>query len=370
MKTHQQQGKNIMIISATVKRTALQAGAAALLSLCFGSVANAQSETETVRVGWCTQTLNVTVAPFAIAEKMGWFEEEGVEVDIVPLPGSSDCARNVATGEIDTAVAAPEPVALLKGQGVDLKVFYTAYRRNIFGLAVPEDSEIQTYDDLKGKTVGVTSMASVGVIIARSVAADAGLNPQSDLRIVVSGQPAQSASLLRSGEVDALSHWDTNYLLVERAGVPMRRLEDEQIASFPANSFIALQSSIEEKGDALAAVARGYAMGTIFAMENPEAASNIMYEIYPEVLPTGLDRETVLSEDAAALEERAKVWRLEEGRQWGESVPETYQGYLDWLRQWDIVKTEVSGEEIVDNSLIEAINSFDPEEVRQAAQEN
>jgi NitT/TauT family transport system substrate-binding protein len=175
---------------------------------------------------------------------------------------------------------------------------------------------------------------------------------------------------LKSGEVDALSHWDTNYLLVERAGVPMRRIEDDQISSFPANSFIALESALEEKGDQLAAVARGYAMGTIFAIENPEAASNIMYEIYPEVLPTGLDRETVLSEDAAALEERAKVWVLEEGRQWGESVPEVYQGYLDWLRQWDIVKGDVSGEEIIDNRHIEAINSFDPEEIRKAAQEN
>ena len=359
-----------MTTSARVTRTAFLTGAATLLTFCLGTAANAQSEPETIRVGWCTQTLNVTVAPFAIAQKMGWFEEKGIKVDIVPLPGSSDCARNVATGEIDTAVAAPEPVALLKAQGVDLKIFYTAYRRNIFGLAVPEDSDIQTYADLKGKTVGVTSMASVGVIIARAVAADAGLDAQSDMRIVVSGQPAPSAALLKSGEVDALSHWDTNYLLVERAGVPMRRIEDEQISSFPANSFIALESALEEKGDQLAAVARGYAMGTIFAIENPEAASNIMYEIYPEVLPTGLDRETVLSEDAAALEERAKVWVLEEGRQWGESVPEVYQGYLDWLRQWDIVKGDVSGEEIIDNRRIEAINSFDPEEIRKAAQEN
>lgn len=352
---------------ATLRAAISTAGLAALVLTGFSQAARAQSDPQTIRVGWCTQTLNVTVAPFAIAQKMGWFAEKGVAVDIVPLPGSSDCARNVATGEIDTAVAAPEPVAILNAQGVDLRVFYTAYRRNIFGLAVPEDSPIETYADLKGKTVGVTSMASVGVIVARSIAADAGLNPQSDVRIVVSGQPAQSASLLKSGEVDALSQWDTNYLLVERAGVPMRRIEDAEIASFPANSFVALQSVLDEKGDQLAAVARGYAMGTIFAMENPKAASEIMYEIYPQVLPQGLDRATVLSEDAAALEERAKVWRLEDGRRWGEGVPEVYQTYMDWLRQWGILNGEVPVAEIVDNALLDEINTFDPAAVRAAA---
>lgn len=330
----------------------------------------AQDDVQTVRVGWCTQTLNVTVAPFAIAEKMGWFAERGVKVDLVPLPGSNDCVRNVATGEVDTAVAAPEPVALLRAQGVDLKVFYTAYRRNIFGLAVPEESDIQTYQDLRGKKIGVTSMASVGVIIARSVAADAGLNPQSDIRIVVSGQPAQSAALLQSGEVDALSHWDTNYLLVERAGVPMRRLVDDQIAAFPSNSFVALQSDLDTNGEQLAAVARGYAMGTVFALENPKAASEIMYELYPEVLPTGLDRETALATDIATLEERAKVWVLKDGQRWGEGVPEVYQSYLDWLRQWDILKGDVEGKDLVSNALLDSINDFDTAGVKQSAAEH
>ncbi|WP_137390948.1 ABC transporter substrate-binding protein [Rhodoligotrophos defluvii] len=329
----------------------------------------AESDIQTVRIGWCTQTLNVTAAPLAIAEKMGWFEEGGVKVHLVPLPGSADCARNVATGEIDAAVAAPEPIAVLRTQGVDLKVFYTAYRRNIFGLAVPQSSDIQTYNDLRGKKIGVTSMSSVGVIIARSVAADAGLNPDSDIRIVVSGEPAQSASLLRSGEVAALSQWDTNYLLVERAGVPMRRIEDQQIASFPSNSLVALQSTFEKKSKELAAVARGYAMGTVFAIENPAAASEIMYELHPDIRPTGLDPETVRAIDMKTLAERARVWALEDGQRWGESNPEIYQRYVEWLQKWGIVKGEVKATDMISNEFLDEINNFDPSEVKQTAAE-
>ena len=39
----------------------------------------------------------------------------------------------------------PEPVAILQQTGVKTQVFYTAYRRNIFGVAVPVDSPIKKY---------------------------------------------------------------------------------------------------------------------------------------------------------------------------------------------------------------------------------
>ena len=82
-------------------------------------------------------------------------------------------------------------------------------------------------------------MASAGVVLARSGASDAGLDPDRDIRVVVSGQPAQSVVLLQRKEIDAVSQWDTQYTLMGLAGVPMRMLEDPVIDSFPANSFVA-----------------------------------------------------------------------------------------------------------------------------------
>ena len=171
--------------------------------------------------------------PFAVATKFGWFKQEGIEVELVNFPGSSDCIRNVATGEVLAAVATVEPVAILQQTGVKTQVFYTAFRRNIFGVAVPVDSPIKKYADLKDKKIGVTSMASAGVVLARSGASDAGLDPDRDIRVVVSGQPAQSVVLLQRKEIDAVSQWDTQYTLMGLAGVPMRMLEDPVIESLP-----------------------------------------------------------------------------------------------------------------------------------------
>ena len=70
---------------------------AAALSLISVSVAHAET---TIRVGWCANTVSGGASPFAIAQKMGWFEEKGVKVILTPLPGATDCVKQVATGEL------------------------------------------------------------------------------------------------------------------------------------------------------------------------------------------------------------------------------------------------------------------------------
>jgi len=50
-----------------------------------------------LRVGWCAKTVSSAAAPFAIAMKMGWYKAAGIDVELVPLPGSSACTQAVAT---------------------------------------------------------------------------------------------------------------------------------------------------------------------------------------------------------------------------------------------------------------------------------
>src|SRR3989440_5856545 len=139
----------------------------AILLAASASLAQAQT---TVKVAWCARTVSSAAAPYAIATKMGWFAKSGIKVELVPMPGSTDCVKAVATRDVQYGVPSIEPVAIIRPQGVKIKNFYTAYQANIYGIAVPEDSPIKTFADLKGKKIGVTSMASAGAGEARAVA--------------------------------------------------------------------------------------------------------------------------------------------------------------------------------------------------------
>src|SRR5947207_2696265 len=309
--------------------------------LLAGSASFAQAQT-TVRVAWCAKTVSSAAAPYAIATKLGWFAKDGIKVELVPMPGSTDCVKAVATKDVQYGLPSIEPLAIIRPQGVKIKNYYTAYQANIYGIAVPEDSPIKTFADLKGKTIGVTSMASAGVIVARALAANNGFNPDKEISIVVAGEAAQTAALLRNKQVDALSQFDTQYALTENAGAKLRLLDTRDIAKFPSNGLIALEERLANNRAEAGALAKRYAKGTVFAIANPEAAIRILWEVFPQTKATGKSEADAMRDDVKTLEARARSWRLESvgAKKWGDNSVENYGAYIDFL-----VKNGVRSEE-------------------------
>src|SRR5437868_10022634 len=283
-----------------MRKTAMLLSATALAV----SASFAQAQT-TVRVAWCAKTVSSAAAPYAIATKMGWFAKSGIKVELVPMPGSTDCVKAVATKDVNYGVPSIEPVAIIRQQGIKIKNFYTAYQANIYGIAVPEDSPIKTFADLKGKKIGVTSMASAGVVVARALAKNNGFDPDKDVSIVVAGEAAQTAALLRSHQVDALSQFDTQYALTENAGAKLRMLDTKDIARFPSNGFIALEDRLANNRAEAIALVQGYAKGSVFAIANPEAAVRIVWEVFPQTKATGKRDADALRDDVQTQEARA-----------------------------------------------------------------
>lgn len=347
-----------------MRKTAVLLSALALAA--GASLAQAQTN---VRVAWCAKTVSSAAAPYAIATKMGWFAKSGIKVELVPMPGSTDCVKAVATKDVQYGVPSIEPVAIIRPQGVKIKNYYTAYQANIYGIAVPEDSPIKTFADLKGKKIGVTSMASAGVIVARALAKNNGFDPDKDVSIVVAGEAAQTAALLRSHQVDALSQFDTQYALTENAGAKLRLLDAKEIAIFPSNGFIALEERLANNRAEAVAVARGYAMGTVFAIANPEAAIRILWEVFPQTKATGKSEADAMKDDVKTLQARAKSWRLESvgAKKWGENLVDNYEKYAEFLLKNGVLKQPVSGKDLVTNDLIDDINKFDAKEIEAQA---
>jgi NitT/TauT family transport system substrate-binding protein len=313
------------------------------------------------RVGFCSKVISSAAAPFAVATKMGWYKEGGVEVELAALAGSGDCVKTTATREIPFSLPSVEPLAAARAQGIKAKIFYTAYQGNIYGIAVPADSPIQKITDLKGKSIGVTNMGTGGVPVAKALVATAGMNPDTDVNIVVVGEGAQTAAMLRSKQVDALSQFDTQYAMIENAGVKLRLLDTKEIDRYPSNGFLALEETLSTRRRDAIGLARGYARGTIFTISNPEAAVRILYDVFPELKPTGKDEATAIRDDTKVLQARITNWKLEKAgvKRWGESSEPNYAAYADFLLKWGVIKEKVGAKDLITNELIDEINKFD-----------
>jgi NitT/TauT family transport system substrate-binding protein len=345
---------------------ALAAGVLSLGIVAMFAALTASAQTP-VRSGWCTKAVSSATSPWAIAIKLGWIEKAGLRLTVVPTGGSADCIKLVATGDYLIALSGIEALATMREQGVKMQIFYTAYRNYIFGIKVPADSAITTIADLRGKKIGVNSMGSNGVIVTRALAANAGLDPQKDINIVVAGEGAQAAAQLKNRQVDAYSAFDTAYVLVENAGVPLRDLPNPNVSNFPSAGIYALEETVAHRRKELVALGQAFAKGQIFAMANPQATVRILWEIFPQTKPTGTDERTALENEIKVLNARAKTWSLDADnmgiKRWGESVVGNYQSYYDWLLEQKVIKQKVNAADIVTNALVEDINHFDPAEV-------
>jgi len=333
----------------------------AMLAALIASASTGRAAESVVKVGFCARTITSAAAPFAIAMKKGWYAPAGIKVQLVPVAGSTDCVKLVATGDLPYSLPSIEPLPAAIQQGVKARIFYTAYQGNIYGIAVPKDSAVRSIKDLKGKKIGVASMGSGGVHVARGLLAMNGLDPEKDAQIVVVGEAAQAAALLRGDQVAALSLYDTQYALIDSAGVPVRLLDSGPVARYPSNGFLALQDTLQKDRAQAVALVKGYAMGTVFAMANPEAAVKILYEVYPQTKPSGKSDEQALREDVKTLLARAEHWKLEAGgvTRWGESSLKDFDAYQDFLLKWKVIGAKVPATAIVTNELIDEVNKFD-----------
>ena len=208
-------------------------------------------------------------------------------------------------------------------------------------------------------------MASAGYPVMRAIAASEGLDPDTDISIIVVGEGAQAAALVRSKQVDALSLYDVQYALIENAGVPLRRLEAKQIDRYPSNGFIALDETLAKNRAQAVALAQGYAKGTIFAIANPEAAVRILWEVFPLTQATGKDEATALRDDVKAIEARIVNWKLDKAgvTHWGENSMANYDAYLDFLLKWQVIKQKPDVTDVVTNDLLPEIDKFDADAV-------
>ena len=333
----------------------------AMLAALIASASTGRAAESVVKVGFCARTITSAAAPFAIAMKKGWYAPAGIKVQLVPVAGSTDCVKLVATGDLPYSLPSIEPLPAAIQQGVKARIFYTAYQGNIYGIAVPKDSAVRSIKDLKGKKIGVASMGSGGVHVARGLLAMNGLDPEKDAQIVVVGEAAQAAALLRGDQVAALSLYDTQYALIDSAGVPVRLLDSGPVARYPSNGFLALQDTLQKDRAQAVALVKGYAMGTVFAIANPEAAVKILYEVYPQTKPSGKSDEQALREDVKTLLARAEHWKLEAGgvTRWGESSLKDFDAYQDFLLKWKVIGAKVPATAIVTNELIDEVNKFD-----------
>ena len=310
---------------------------------------------------------------FAIDSSMpgylGYWKKEGLDVDVITTPGAAAAIQLVISGKADAAVASPVAAMRAVQKGVDLKIIYTTLRGDIFGVAIPAGKGIDSLDDLKGKTIGVSSFASSGANYTKSMLIRAGLKP-SEFSLVEVGVGARAASALRSGQVQALGLWDVAYKQMELAGIKFQKIyKDPRADTSIAGSIVVRGEDLQKRRQMLIGLARGIAKAQVFQKTNPTASVLIHWKAYPQTAPRGgktpeaVKKATVVASVRIPIQSRNAFGT----GKFGDLPSKDMKKFQDYLVATSQLPKAIDVEKYYTNALIPKINDFDEAAIIQQA---
>lgn len=191
-----------------IRRRVFTRNAALLASAALAPVLRAQARIEKSRIGIAVSGKSeLHYLPLTIAEQLGYFKAEGLEVEIF----------EGAAGTADIYSGTYDQVITLQAKGQLVQAFLLQGRAPAIALgvstrAVPNFRQI---GDLRGKRIGVSASGSASHLMASLVLARAGIGA-GDVVFVPVGSSPQAQAALRAGQVDAMCNTEPVMTLLEQ----------------------------------------------------------------------------------------------------------------------------------------------------------
>lgn len=169
--------------------------------------------------------------PLTIAEQLGYFKAEGLEVKIVDFAGGSQALRALIGGSADVVSGAFEHTVNMQTKGQRLRAIVLMGRapQIVLGINPKTMPGYKSVADLKGRKIGVTAPGSSTNVMANFVLAKAGLKP-SDVSIIGVGAGNGAVAAMRTGQVDAMSNLDPVISLLTRSN-DLKIISDTRIVA-------------------------------------------------------------------------------------------------------------------------------------------
>jgi len=229
----------------------------------------------------------LSMLPVYFASDRGLFKKEGIEPVIVTMAGRLQ-AIALGAGEIDYA-SSVETILRSAVQGMRFKIIvYTNAKMSVVLTTAPE---IKTVSDLRGKTVGVTSLGGGLEYGLREILIQkGGLNPDRDVRTVSLGMPEQMLGL-STGSLQGAMLVPPYDGIMARKG--FRRLVSAgDLLEYPQGGVATTDKKIKEKPAQAKRVARAMIQALTLIREEPEKTVGYIasrWKIDPELAKQSYD---------------------------------------------------------------------------------
>jgi putative hydroxymethylpyrimidine transport system substrate-binding protein len=279
-----------------------------------------------------------------MAQKLGYFEEAGLDLSIATPSDPSLPIKAVATGSSDLAVSYEPEVALAREQGLDVVAIAALVNRPLTSMIWLKKSGIKGIGDFRGKTVATAGIPYQDAFL-KTILARVKLTPEA-VKAVNVGFGLLPALL--SGSAQAMLGGFSNVEgidLRERGKAPVVTPVDKLgVPTYDELVLVARRQSLEEDPEKFRLFLAALERGTDAAVQQPGAATDAVTEANPDLEPK-----------LTAAEVKATLPLLgarTEGQPYGYMDPEEWTTFAGWMRDNGLIDSLPTAGELLDNGYL------------------
>ncbi len=279
-----------------------------------------------------------------MAEKLGYFEEAGLDLGIATPSDPSLPIKQVATGRADLAISYEPEVALAREQGLDVVAIAALVNRPLTSMIWLGKSGVKGVADLKGKTVATAGIPYQDAFL-ETILARVKLTP-ADVKAVNVGFGLLPA--LVGGSAQAMLGGFSNVEgvdLRERGKAPVVTPVDQLgVPTYDELVLVARRQTLEENPEKFRLFLAALQRGTEAAVQQPGAATKAIAEANPDLEPK-----------LTAAEVKATLPLLgarTEGQPYGYMDPEEWAIFAGWMRDNELIESLPTPDELLDNGYL------------------
>ncbi|HJH10526.1 MAG TPA: ABC transporter substrate-binding protein [Metalysinibacillus jejuensis] len=297
-----------------------------------------QLEKVTMVLDW---TPNTNHTGLYVAQAQGFFEEQGLDVDIIQ-PGDAGADQLVASGKADFGISYQEGITLARTQGVPIVSIAAIIQHNTSGFAAPKEKGIASPKDFEGKTYGGWGSPIEKAVIETIMKADGG---DVERMAIINAGDADFFTMTEKDVDFAWIYYGWTGVEAELRGkdIDMIYLTDySEKLDYYTPVLSTNEKMIDEKSDIVKKMVAAVAKGYEYAIENPEDAANILLVAAPD-----------LSQDLVINSQKWLADKYQDdAEQWGVQKLDVWKNYADWMTENGVLEGDFDPEQAFTNEFL------------------
>ena len=274
-------------------------------AVIFNTKKDENSDLQVIQLNEVTRS--VFYAPQYVAIANGYFEEEGLELEITTGQGADKVMTAILASQSDIGLCGPEAAIYVYNEGKEdyVQVFAQLTQKDGSLLVSKEPFENFKWEDVKGKTVIPGRKGGVPYMTFEYVLKQNGINPETDVNLDDSIKFDLMAGAFTGGEAEFVTLFEPTASMTEDAGKGyVVASVGEAAGEVPYTAYCAKKSYIEENSEIIEGFTRAIYRGEQFVEQHSanEIAEIIQY-FFPDTTVDSLTKSVQTYKDIDAWKE-------------------------------------------------------------------